>query len=93
VEALQVRRDGDFVIMEITANAFLHHMVRNIAGLLIAIGVGDQNPLWAGEVLRCKDRTQGGPTAPAQGLYLWAVRYPRAFGLPTARSAMIAGLP
>jgi tRNA pseudouridine38-40 synthase len=79
--------------MEITANAFLHHMVRNIAGLLIAIGQGDRNPLWAREVLESKDRTQGGPTAPAQGLYLWAVRYARAFGLPATRSAMIAGLP
>jgi tRNA pseudouridine38-40 synthase len=93
VEALRVQRDGDFVIMEITANAFLHHMVRNIAGLLIAIGQGDRDPAWAREVLECKDRTQGGPTAPAQGLYLWSVRYPRAFGLPPARSAMIAGLP
>jgi tRNA pseudouridine38-40 synthase len=93
VEALKVRRDGDFVIMEITANAFLHHMVRNIAGLLIAIGQGDHKPLWAREVLECKDRTRGGPTAPAQGLYLWSVRYPRAFGLPAVRSAMIAGLP
>ena len=93
VEALHVQRDGDFVIMEMTANAFLHHMVRNIAGLLIAIGQGDRHPSWAREVLECKDRTQGGPTAPAQGLYLWSVRYPRAFGLPPARSAMIAGLP
>jgi tRNA pseudouridine38-40 synthase len=93
VEALAVRRDGDFVVMEITANAFLHHMVRNIAGLLIAIGQGDQDPSWAREVLESKDRTQGGPTAPAQGLYLWSVRYSRSFGLPAARSAMIAGLP
>jgi tRNA pseudouridine38-40 synthase len=93
VEALNVRRDGEYVIMEITANAFLHHMVRNIAGLLIAIGQGDEDPLWAGRVLGSKDRTQGGPTAPAQGLYLWAVRYSRAFGLPATRSAMIAPLP
>ena len=93
LEALTVRRDGDFVIMEITANAFLHHMVRNIAGLLIAIGQGDQDPPWARQVLESKDRTQGGPTAPAQGLYLWSVRYARAFGLPAARSAMIAGSP
>jgi tRNA pseudouridine38-40 synthase len=91
LEALTVRRDGDFVVMEITANAFLHHMVRNIAGLLIAIGQGDRSPSWALEVLKAKDRTQGGPTAPPQGLYLWSVRYSRAFGLPAARSAIIAG--
>jgi tRNA pseudouridine38-40 synthase len=93
VEALSVRRDGHFVIIEVTANAFLHHMVRNIAGLLISIGQGDQDRLWARQVLESKERTQGGPTAPAQGLYLWSVRYPRAFGLPAPRSAMIAGLP
>jgi tRNA pseudouridine38-40 synthase len=93
VAALEVRRDGDFVIMEITANAFLHHMVRNIAGLLIAIGQGDAEPLWARQVLESKDRTQAGPTAPAHGLYLWQVHYSRAFALPAPRSAMIAGLP
>jgi len=93
VEALRVSRDGDFVIIEVTANAFLHHMVRNIAGLLIAIGQGDQDPLWAQQVLESKERTSGGPTAPAHGLYLWSVRYSRAFGLPAARSAMIPPLP
>jgi tRNA pseudouridine38-40 synthase len=70
----------------------LHHMVRNIAGLLSAIGQGDQDPGWARSVLKSKDRTQGGPTACAQGLYLWCVRYPRAFELPSTRSVMIAGL-
>ena len=93
VEALGVTRAGDFVIIEIRANAFLHHMVRNVAGLLIAIGQGDQDPSWAQEVLASKDRAQAGPTAPAQGLYLWSVRYSRAFGLPVPRSAMITGLP
>jgi tRNA pseudouridine38-40 synthase len=93
IVALEVRREADFIIIEVTANAFLHHMVRNIAGLLIAIGRGDQDPQWARQVLESKDRTQGGPTAPAQGLYLWAVRYSRAFALPAPRSAMIAGLP
>jgi len=93
VEALGVTRAGDFVIIEIRANAFLHHMVRNVAGLLIAIGQGDQDPSWAQEVLESKDRAQAGPTAPAQGLYLWSVRYSRAFGLPEPRSAMITGLP
>jgi len=92
VEALSVTRHGDFVIIEVTGNAFLHHMVRNIAGLLITIGQGDQAPLWARQVLRSKERSAGGPTAPAQGLYLWSVRYSRAFGLPAARSAMISAL-
>lgn len=93
VTALGVRRSGDFVIIEVTANSYLHHMVRNIAGVLIAIGQGERDPKWAREVLDSKDRMQGGATAPAQGLYLWAVRYPRAFALPAPCSAMILGLP
>jgi tRNA pseudouridine38-40 synthase len=92
LEALSVERRGDFVLIQVTANAFLHHMVRNIAGLLIAIGRGDQEPGWARTVLESKDRTRGGPTASAEGLYLWFVRYPRAFELPSARSVMIAPL-
>lgn len=92
LEALTVQRRGDFVLIEVTANAFLHHMVRNIAGLLIAIGRGDQEPEWARSVLMSKDRTQSGPTAAAEGLYLWFVRYPRAFELPPTRSVMISAL-
>jgi tRNA pseudouridine38-40 synthase len=88
---LDVERDGDWIVLEVTANAFLHHMVRNIAGLLIAIGQGDQSPGWSREVLESRDRTRGGVTAPAEGLYMWAIDYPAAFGLPVpARSAMIA---
>jgi tRNA pseudouridine38-40 synthase len=92
VDSLHVERHGDFVIIEVTANAFLHHMVRNIAGLLIAIGRGDREPGWAVSVLESRDRTQGGPTASPEGLYLWGVRYSPAFGLPAMRSVMIAGL-
>jgi tRNA pseudouridine38-40 synthase len=79
---LTVRRSGDWVIIEATANAFLHHMVRNIAGLLLDIGVGKAPAHWAAEVLAARDRTRSSPTAPAAGLYFWSVRYPRAFGLP-----------
>ena len=90
---LDIERDGDLVTIEVTANAFLHHMMRNIAGLLIGIGRGDERPEWAAEVLRGRDRTRGGVTAPAEGLYLWSVAYPAAFGLPEGRSAMISPLP
>jgi tRNA pseudouridine38-40 synthase len=87
---LTVERDGDWIVMDVTANAFLHHMVRNIAGLLMAIGQGDQAPGWASEVLQSRDRTRGGVTAPPEGLYMWAIDYPAAFGLPVApRSVMI----
>ncbi len=70
------------MIVEATANAYLHHMMRNIAGLLIAIGRGDAPPEWASEVLESRDRKRSAPTAPAEGLYFWGVRYPPVFGLP-----------
>jgi tRNA pseudouridine38-40 synthase len=82
LERLTVERAGEWVFIEGTANAFLHHMMRNIAGLLIAIGRGEAPPSWAREVLEGRDRTRNAATAPADGLYLWAVRYPAAFGLP-----------
>lgn len=79
---LNVNRDRDLVILDLEANAFLHHMVRNIAGVLMAIGAGEQPPQWAREVLESRDRTLGGVTAPAHGLYLTGVDYPAHFGLP-----------
>jgi tRNA pseudouridine38-40 synthase len=84
LERLEVARRGDFIVIEATANAFLRHMMRNIAGLLIAIGKGDAPPAWAQQVLAGRDRTRAAATAPAAGLYLIAVRYPAAFGLPAA---------
>jgi len=82
LERLTVERRGDWLIIEATANAFLHHMVRNIAGLLIAVGKGDAPPQWAAQVLSGRDRRCSAATAPAAGLYLWSVRYPEAFALP-----------
>src|SRR5882672_1225397 len=88
VETLSVRRLGDRVSVDITANAFLHHMVRNIVGTLVAIGLGDAPPGRAREQLESRQRRTGEATAPAQGLYLWRVDYPPGFGLPDD-SAMI----
>jgi tRNA pseudouridine38-40 synthase len=82
VEAIDVRRFGDRVEIDVRANAFLHHMVRNIAGLLIRIGGGEEEVGWARSVLEARDRRLGAPTAPASGLYLMEVRYPDVFGLP-----------
>jgi tRNA pseudouridine38-40 synthase len=65
-----------------TANAFLHHMVRNIAGTLVAVGLGRQPPTWVGEVLAARDRSQAAPTLGAAGLYLSRVEYDARFDLP-----------
>lgn len=78
---LNVSRQEDRVIIDIKANAFLHHMVRNLAGVLIAIGKGDRPLSWAEEVLGYRDRRLAGVTAPPEGLYLMEVGYPLEFGL------------
>jgi len=78
----EVSRRGDLVMIDIQANAFLHHMVRNIAGSLIAVGIGSREPGWIGELLAAADRTLGAETASAAGLYLVDVVYPQHFGLP-----------
>jgi tRNA pseudouridine38-40 synthase len=82
VIALNVVRQGELVFIEIEANAFLLHMVRNIVGVLIEIGEGKQPVSWAGELLELHDRTRGGITAAPDGLYLAGVRYPASFDLP-----------
>ncbi len=84
IDRLSVHRSGSYLYLDIEANAFLHHMVRNIAGTLMKIGAGEAPVEWAGEVLAARDRTLAGITAPASGLYLVKVRYPKRFGLPEA---------
>jgi len=82
VDAVRVWRQRQLVIIEITANAFLHHMVRNIAGVLMAVGRGERSESWAEELLALRDRTKGEVTAPPDGLYLVEVAYPAEFGVP-----------
>ena len=79
--ALDVERTGDFVILEAEANAFLHRMVRNIAGALMAVGIESRPIDWVHQVLERRDRKLGGVTAPPEGLYLIRVRYPEKFQL------------
>lgn len=81
IKAIQVFRRGDLVIIDIKANAFLHHMVRNIAGVLMAVGQGREQVSWVKDVLHAKDRKKGAETAPAYGLYLVDVTYPDKFKL------------
>lgn len=76
VMSLSVKRHNDLVIIDIEANAFLHHMVRNIAGVLMEIGEGQYPPEWAQELLLAKDRKKAAATAPPAGLYLMNVTYP-----------------
>jgi tRNA pseudouridine38-40 synthase len=82
IRSLSVYRSGQLIVIDVSANAFLHHMVRNIAGVLMAVGAGDRSPDWALEVLEARDRRQGGVTAPPDGLYFVDVRYPDLFKLP-----------
>jgi tRNA pseudouridine38-40 synthase len=86
IDQLKVETHADLITLEVSANAFLHHMVRNIAGLLIAVGAGQHPPQWVGSVLAARDRRCSGVTAPAQGLYLVDVRYPEHFALPACRA-------
>ncbi|QTH63864.1 tRNA pseudouridine(38-40) synthase TruA [Psychrosphaera ytuae] len=85
VHHVNVTRTGSFVVIDIKANAFVHHMVRNIAGSLIAIGKGEQPVEWMAELLALKDRTQAAETAKPHGLYLIDVDYPEEFGLPKSK--------
>lgn len=80
-----VTRRGPYVDIEVRANAFLHHMVRNIAGSLILVGRGERPVGWPADVLRGRDRREAGPTAPPQGLYFVAADYPDDCGLPSGK--------
>ncbi|GAB1259737.1 tRNA pseudouridine(38-40) synthase TruA [Aurantivibrio plasticivorans] len=82
VESLRFAAFRDFVVIEIKANAFLHHMVRNIVGSLLAIAAGDKPVSWMKELLEGRDRRLAAATAPGDGLYLVAVDYPAEFGIP-----------
>jgi tRNA pseudouridine38-40 synthase len=92
VRRIDIYRKDQYVIIEIEANAFLHHMVRNIAGVLMTIGKQDEAPGWAKEILQARDRNQGGITAPADGLYLLNVEYPHVYGVPVGGSTTGMGL-
>ena len=76
IRALRVVARGDRVGVLMSADAFLHHMVRNIVGSLVEVGLGRRPTRWVGEVLAGRDRRCAGPTAPAHGLYLLRVLYP-----------------
>ena len=85
IKSIAVTRDGDWISLDVTANAFLQHMVRNITGTLAAIGLGDEPAEWMASVLAGRDRKSAGIAAPAHGLTLTHVVYPKEFGLVNIR--------
>jgi tRNA pseudouridine38-40 synthase len=82
LQRIVVARDGEYVHVDVQANAFLHHMVRNIVGSLIEVGAGERPRAWIAEVLAARDRTMAGPTAPPQGLVFNGPLYPADWKLP-----------
>ena len=84
LESIRVSRHGDYVVIDVQANAFLHHMVRNLAGSLMAVGCGKRPEPWIHEILVGLDRTRAAVTAPPNGLYLVDVGYPSGFGIPAS---------
>ena len=79
ITSLEIMQEGEWIMLDVTANAFLQHMVRNIAGTLVAVGKGEETPDWVAAVLAVRDRTAGGMAAPPHGLTLVSVEYPPGF--------------
>jgi len=82
LQQLHIHAQGDFYGFYLQANAFLHHMVRNLMGALLYVGMGRQSPAWMAQLLSQRDRRRAAPTWTADGLYLAHVAYPLGFGLP-----------
>ncbi|MCM5678208.1 tRNA pseudouridine(38-40) synthase TruA [Schlegelella sp. S2-27] len=84
---ITIERHGAYWRFEFEASAFLHHMVRNLMGCLVAVGAGSQPPQWVGEVLAGRDRRRAAPTFSPDGLYFLGPRYDPAYGLPQSNLA------
>jgi tRNA pseudouridine38-40 synthase len=83
VISVGVKRYNDIVAIDIKANAFLHHMVRNIVGTLLDVGSGEKPLAWTADLMSKMDRTLAGMTAPPNGLFLVDVDYPEGTGIPS----------
>ena len=82
LHSIEIERRGAYLILDFCANAFLHHMVRNLMGMLVYVGKGKRPPEWVAEVLASRDRSRAAPTFDAAGLYLARVEYDEHWGLP-----------
>jgi len=91
IQQISVQRTADVISLDISANGFLYHMVRNIAGSLLQVGRGEEKVSWVKEVLDKLDRTQAAPTASPEGLYFMGARYPDRFELPMETPAFPRG--
>jgi tRNA pseudouridine38-40 synthase len=85
----RVACSGDLVRFDLSADAFLHHMIRNIVGALVAVGAGKAAPAWMGELLASRDRTRGPATFAPDGLYFCGADYDARFGLPPTRREVV----
>jgi tRNA pseudouridine38-40 synthase len=91
LRCLEIKREGALIVCELVANAFLHHMVRNVMGALVDVGSGKREPDWVLQILESRDRTRGAPTFPAAGLYLAGVKYGPEWGLPESGRMRLSG--
>ena len=89
---LGVERLGNRIEFLLRANAFLHHMARNIVGTLVQVGKGARGPAWAAEVLQSRDRRCAAPTFAPEGLYLESVEYAPSWNLPRAERSPLPAL-
>jgi len=85
LHSIKVARKNELITIDVKANAFLHHMVRNIVGTLLPIGIGDKEPQWLDKILKMRDRQKSGITAKANGLYLAGVEYHPSHHLPNVK--------
>ena len=90
IHQISVKRQHNWVILEVEANAFLYHMVRNIVGSLSTVGTKLVHPEWIEELLHLKDRSKAAKTAAANGLYLSAVRYPEKLKIPQLENNILS---
>lgn len=88
---IAVERNGDVITLEVTANGFLYHMVRNIAGSLLRVGLGEEDVSWPGLLLERRNREEAAATAAAEGLYFVRARYPERYALPVSAPAFPRG--
>lgn len=93
MHAIEIHRQGDILVFTLRANAFLHHMVRNIVGSLVLVGKGAREPEWIAELLAGRDRARAAPTFMPDGLYLAKIDYDPKWGLPDVQEPFLPWIP